>query len=363
MKQIIVYLAVFLLTLYCFFLYDDEIITIMLVVEAVYLIISFLWLGYFRGKIDVTMNSLIPIAEKKQKIPVIISICNRSKLFKVHVKVLIQVENLFTGEKKKITKAGTVGANKREAFTVELTANCCGNIAISLEKYFIFDLLYILNMKKNSREVQYVGILPECHLVPVEISRRTREFIAEADEYFDKERGEDPSEVYQIREYRAMDSLRDVHWKMSAKADELLVKEHGKPKGCVVLIWLNLQADLKRSRIVPTVILEAVASLSMSLLEAECVHMVAWYEKENKRIEKKRVSKEENIYELLNRLLYTRVYEDEIQEQYEDAFRGISFSSVVEIKADGSIFVNEEEKMKLSLEEGKTKWDELYFML
>ena len=25
--------------------------------------------------------------------------------------------------------------------------------------------------------------------------------------------------------------------------------------------------------------------------------------------------------------------------------------------------LNEEEKMKLSLEEGKTKWDELYFML
>ena len=94
--------------------------------------------------------------------------------------------------------------------------------------------------------MQYVGILPECHLIPVEITRKTREFIAESDEYFDRENGDDPSEVYQIREYRDMDSLRDVHWKMSAKAEELLVKEHGKPKGCVVLIWLNLKADTKK---------------------------------------------------------------------------------------------------------------------
>ncbi len=363
MKQIIGYLAVFLLTLYCFFIYEDEIITVMLIIEAAYLLISFLWLEYFGRKIDISMNALIPIAEKNQKIPVTIVVRNRSKLMKAHVKVFIQAENLFTGEMKKIKKSGTVAANKTETFTIELTANHCGNIVISLKNYWIYDLLYIWNRKKKSREVQYVGILPECHLIPVEITRKTREFIAESDEYFDRENGDDPSEVYQIREYRDMDSLRDVHWKMSAKAEELLVKEHGKPKGCVVLIWLNLKADTKKNKVISTVILEMVASLSMSLLEAECVHMVAWYEKENKKIQKKRISKEEHVYELLNRLLYTRMYFDEIQEQFEEAFKGVAFSSVVEIKTDGDVIVNQEEKMKLSLEEGKNNWDDFYFSL
>ena len=46
------------------------------------------------------------------------------------------------------------------------------------------------------------------------------------------------------------------------------------------------------------------ASVSLSLIEQKCVHMVAWYEEKNDRIIRKRVENEENIYELLNRLLY-----------------------------------------------------------
>ena len=309
------------------------------------------------------MDPLIPIAEKNQNIAVSFSVCNRSKLWKTRVKIIVHVENSFTGEKKWIKKSVMVKAAQTEKMVVCLKSNSCGNIAISLKKYSIYDLFLILSKNKTCKDVQYVGILPECHLLPVEVTRRTREFIAEADEYSDKESGDDSSEIYQIREYRAQDSLRDVHWKLSAKADDLLVKEHGRPKGCVVLIWLDLQMDGKKPMHVPTAILEGVASLSMSLLEAECVHMVAWYEKENHRIRKKRVSKEENIYELLNRLLYVKVYKEDVKEQFEEAFRGIFFSSVVEFKADGSIWINQEEKMKLSFEEEKNRWDEFYFIV
>ena len=363
MKNVLIYIGVFLLTLYCYFLYDDKIVTMMLVMEVFYFVISVLWLQYIKNKIDVSMNPLIPIAEKKQNISVKFVIQNRMKFFSVPVKILVVVENVFTGQKRKIKKAITAAANKKEEFVVDLKANSCGNISISLKSYWIGDFFSIFNKKRISKEVQYVGILPECHLIPIEVTRRTREFIADADEYFDRERGEDTSEIYQIREYRDMDSMRDIHWKLSAKADELLIKEHGKPKGCVVLIWLNIQSEMKHKKNINTVILEAVASLSISMLEEDCVHMVAWYEKENRKIQKKRISKEEHVYELLNRLLYIKAYEEDVNEQYEEAFRGVSFSSIIEIKADGSISINDEEKIKLSFEEGKNKWDTFYFIV
>ena len=91
--------------------------------------------------------------------------------------------------------------------------------------------------------------------------------------------------------------------------------------------------------------------------------MVAWYEPENQRIQKKRISKEAHIYELLHRLLYAVPYQESVKTQYEDAFRGHAFSTVVEFRADGTIFVDEEEKMRLSLQEGTQNWDELYFVV
>lgn len=347
MKQIIVYIMVFCLTLYCFFLYDDVILTILLIMEAVYLLILFTWLIYINNRINVSMDSVIPIADKNQKIPITFTLQNHSEIFSAHVRVLLQIENSFTGERKRISKSGSVKKNGIETLTFILEAQSCGNLTVSMKEYWIYDILSIFKIRRRKTEIQQIGILPECHLIPVEVTRKTREFIADADEYSDRESGDDPSEIYQIRAYREKDSLHDVHWKLSAKADELLVKEHGRPLGCVVLIWLNLQVNKKIKKIFLAEILEVAASLSMSLLEQKCVHMVAWYEEENQKIQKKRISKEEHIYELLSRLLYTTAYQENVERQFEEAFRGMEFSTTVEIRADGKVFVNQEEKMEL----------------
>ena len=362
-KQIIAYIAVLLLTLYCFFLYDDEILTAMLVAEVIYLIISFVWLKSIKKKIDVKLETILPIAEKNQEIPITVVVSNRSKYVNVPVKVFVKVENSFTGEKKRFKDGGIVSRKKPLRIIFRLKSENCGNIKISIEKCLIYDMLSILKAYWKGREGRNVGILPECHLIPVEVTRRTREFLADADEYSDRESGDDPSEIYQVREYQEKDSLHDIHWKLSAKADELLVKEHGRPLGCVVLIWLNLYTEKGLRKNVSDVVLELTASLSRSLLEEACVHMVAWYEVENQRIQKKRISKEEHIYELLNRLLYTKTHQEQIESVYDNAFRGIAFSTIVEVRADGKVFVNEEEKIQLPLKEKKVAWNQMYFIV
>lgn len=362
-KQIIAYVAVFLLTLYCFFLYDDEILTAMLVAEVVYFILSSVWLKGIKRKIDVKLESILLVAEKNQEIPITVVVSNRAKYVNVPVKVFVKVENSFTGEKKRFKGGGIVSRKKPLRMTFYLKSENCGNIKIAVEKCLIYDMLGILKAYWKGKESRNIGILPECHLIPVEVTRKTREFLADADEYSDRESGDDPSEIYQVRAYQEKDSLHDIHWKLSAKADELLVKEHGRPLGSVVLIWLDLYAERSLKKNVSDVVLELTASLSRSLLEEACVHMVAWYEVENRRVQKKRISKEEHIYELLNRLLYTKTHQEQIENIYENAFRGVTFSTIVEVRADGKVLVNEEEKMQLPLKEKDVSWNEMYFIV
>lgn len=358
-RRIIAFFAVFLLTLYCFFLYDDEIVTAMLVVELIYSVFSMISLYVMRRNLKITMAQVLPIAEKNQQIPVQILVKNTSRIPVIHFRIRIRVENSFTGEQKFHDLKGAVTGKHPETLILTLQEKSCGNIHISLDHCRIYDILFLFRTTLKLKEFQDVGILPECHLLPVEVTRRTREFIADAEEFSDRESGDDPSEVYQIREYREKDSIHDVHWKLSAKADDLLVKEHGRPLGCVVLIWLNLESSKNKM----SILLEAVASLSLSMLEEKCVHMVAWYEPENQRIRKKRISKEEHIYELLNRLLYVKPYSDiEVaQSQYEEEFRAMSFSTVVEFRMDGSVWVNQEQQMQLPDKEEEIRWEELYF--
>ena len=42
-------------------------------------------------------------------------------------------------------------------------------------------------------------------------------------------RGSDPTETFQIREYVPGDSLRQIHWKLSAKAGRYMVRDAAKP--------------------------------------------------------------------------------------------------------------------------------------
>ena len=106
------------------------------------------------------------------------------------------------------------------------------------------------------------------------------------------------------------------------------------------------------------------ASVSLSLIEQKCVHMVAWYEEKNDRIIRKRVENEENIYELLNRLLYLESYHDRKRAdmQFDERFDRNDFSSMVEIKSDGRLIVNGNE-IEVKKKGDKICYEETYIIV
>ena len=372
-KRICLYAAVFALTLYCFFLYRDEILSGLLTAEVCYLIFSVIELTVLRRKVELSFGRILPVAEKNQQVTASLTVNNKARIPGVHYRIKMRLSNQFTGETESCRLKGSVGSQTASSVSFQFRASSCGNMLIEARELYLYDVFHILCIKRRIKLRQKTGILPECHVLPLEVTRRTREFIADAEEYSDHESGDDSSEIYQIREYREKDSIHDIHWKLSAKASELLVKEHGRPMGCVVLIWLDLKQksgkfdqghifskNKRKKEQTPALVLEAVASLTLSLLEEKCVHMAAWYEKENQRIVKKRVSKEAHVYELMHRLLFAETYEtaEEAECLREDAFKGENFSSIVTFDMDGRIQVN---GVQCHILDGakETEWDKL----
>lgn len=82
------------------------------------------------------------------------------------------------------------------------------------------------------------------------------------------------SEVHEIREYRPGDSLKSVHWKLSAKTGELVVREPQEP------IWKSamLTFALPEARDEADVRLGELLWMSRSLLEAGAGHSVCWHD-------------------------------------------------------------------------------------
>lgn len=92
-----------------------------------------------------------------------------------------------------------------------------------------------------------------------------------------------------------------MHWKLSARTDELMVKENSLPKACAVAIVADLRG-IKKGRQADA-FMKLLVSLSFSLMDQKCSHYVAWYDTAINDIVRARVDDEEGFYIFLNSFL------------------------------------------------------------
>lgn len=89
----------------------------------------------------------------------------------------------------------------------------------------------------------------------------------ETGEIYDEQiRGEDVSETFDLREYQKGDSIRTVHWKLSGKTDDLLVREFSRPANYNTILLFEFHrrpeedSDSKHS-------INMIASLTREVME------------------------------------------------------------------------------------------------
>ena len=120
-----------------------------------------------------------------------------------------------------------------------------GNYMFFLEKIRIYDMTGLFFLTRKVKKSASVQVLPQLDNIQVRVTERVRNFYGDADVYDDFHPGEDSSQIFDVREYRAGDKMQRIHWKLSAKSDELIVKEHSLPKACPVVLFLDYDGRKK----------------------------------------------------------------------------------------------------------------------
>lgn len=333
------YATVVAVAVYLYFMYDETVISGILVFLLLYFPVSFFYLLGVRKKITADLGRVPPMGEKRKQIRAGITLKNQMLLMSVRCEACVSVRNFYDskGDKKRFAK--TVPAGEEETVWCVFETEECGNTKVCLEYVRLYDFLGIFCVKRKENKAASVRVMPGFEPIPVEITRRTREFQSEAEENSQDRKGDDPSELYQVREYRVEDPLKDIHWKLSAKEETLMVKERGFPLGCAVLLWFDVREGKVTGKGFSAMI-EKAASLSVTLAEEKCVHMAAWYEEENERILTCRVRDEESACSMIWKLMEMKPCRDVEKREAcrEDTFRGREFSSIVTIDGEGNIW-------------------------
>jgi uncharacterized protein (DUF58 family) len=153
----------------------------------------------------------------------------------------------------------------------------CGRVDLSVLRVDVCDMLglfYLPVPKKNGRSVSTsVYVLPELQSRTIQTDDAA-DLGLDSATYSTKKPGNDPSEIFQLRDYREGDARHSIHWKLSARMDRLIVREFGLPLNPSLHFLLELREDAKPAE--TEFLLGTVLAFSEYLMARNAVHSISW---------------------------------------------------------------------------------------
>ena len=151
--------------------------------------------------------------------------------------------------------------------------------------------------------------MPKIHAI--EPTLRLNNYTAsEANVYSKHKPGDDPSEVFDIREYAQGDKLSRVHWKLSSKQDKYMVKDYSLLINEAVLILPELmfgEGNENDLDLIDTV-LETAFSLSHTLVERNTLHTIGYYNAEIDKVCTQKINDLDDLYSAFGAIFNTSNY-------------------------------------------------------
>jgi uncharacterized protein (DUF58 family) len=276
----------------------------------------------FRTCVDCAVDVPIAVADEGQEVSMQIRIDNKSSFSCGRVRLCLMISNDFQGKKRRVRLKVSDILPGQNQFLYTLQLPGAGRYDICVKEMRIYDLTGLAWIRKKVNRSACVQVLPDILPVGVRLTEQVRGFFGDAEVYDEDRAGQDTDEVFQIRSFRQGDRLQSIHWKLSAKTDDLVVKEYSLPKACPAVLFLDYQKEKNGQS--GQRYLRLAAGLSFSLMDAGCPHYAAWYDGRIQGVTRARVDNEESYYRFISRYLMAQGTGQGIslEELYREKYRG-----------------------------------------
>ena len=168
--------------------------------------------------------------------------------------------NDLTGEEETVEFLSGVGPRGSCSRAFSLESGRCGRIYVHVRSVKLMDCFGLFSVDVPMKAAARITVLPElfpCGVILDPVS-------AVSDESTDARRGDDRAEVFQLREYQNGDDIRQIHWKLSSKLDELILRESSRSVSRSLLVFWD-----KRYETAPEN-MDAMAEVTASVCQGLC---------------------------------------------------------------------------------------------
>lgn len=141
------------------------------------------------------------------------------------VRVVMEFRNALYG-RSVVQELRIPSTHTKSRYEIDYRPQSCGEEHIVCKEIVLYDVFGITSVHLKPMTEKMLVVIPQS--VPLQILEQAMSSGVKEGERTDyQKRGNDTSEVFDLRSYQPGDDVRMIHWKLSGKFDELIVKEAG----------------------------------------------------------------------------------------------------------------------------------------
>lgn len=236
---------------------------------------------------------------------------NPTIFFSPNLYFTLELSNEFYGEKAEYTWNIPLYTKGYRRLELPIRFQRSGKMIISIKEIRIEGILGILATRQKGDGQGMFYVYPG----RLEGSRDVIEYegFKEEDKAGRQEgirQGNHFSEISGIREYIPGDSMRDIHWKLSAKKEKLMVKEHVILSDTSQTLLVELADVLYEQERCIEDVLELLMNFLQEYVIQETPFELVWWNQKQEHTERLNVSRTEEIFSSLERLMEAGMYKD-----------------------------------------------------
>ena len=296
-------LILFVLSVLLYIFVGEKYTTFILLFILLVLLTSFIFVRLSKPKASFKLSGQSQ-SHKGEKELLTFTITNNSKmpLFNLHFDIV--VKNVITDNEDTAHMILSLKKGEEKKQTVLIGDSYCGELNIRIKNVYTSDAFGIFKRSCDEGAEYHHYVLPSMSERFVN-DDQINKYDMESYKYSQNKIGNDPSETFGIRAYRGGDSIKAIHWKLSAKHDELMLREFGLPieNNLIILIDKNLNDEVHLTNEDRDICHDNFTSLSYSIVKKGTAHTIGWYNYDKKIFEIYRINTLEDLYNAIPSLL------------------------------------------------------------
>lgn len=304
-KNRIIYLLFVLAGVYLAILYDEYISLVILLLLLVMPLISLLCFPFWRKQIKVRSSSSETIIKMGEECKFIIQLTNQSIFPVTNGTLQVNYRNQLDEDFQEKNIRFQLDGKGSQKIIMTFYGKHCGMLEFFCDDIFVYDYfgrhsIKIKNKQEKKKKVE-VMVVPDYEYTDEQLE----EEIGSEKEHSLDIYGEDNSEVKGIREYRQGDALKHIHWKLSSKQKQLMVKEFTSERSERERFVFSMVYEKKEEVCYEWYDekMDELVNVSMSMLLEQRPHEVVWYHPKGNYFETTKIDAVEDIGYLVERVI------------------------------------------------------------